>query len=464
MMKKIILLTCFTIITNIVVGQSVKRYEGMMRLPSDLEQLKDVVKIYGIGDGGQGYYDYYEDSEENRVKHGKFYLKVNGYDINGAYLHGKKVGQWTIAHPVENGYIKSYYNNLKITYKDDAFCGPCEYITRSQGWPATITITCNFNNGILTGNASFFAQYDSYSITSECQGNIDKDGLLQGIWIISDKGGIEIKQKRSYYKGALIFVEEQDYSTGEKTICYSAFENSKKIPDLEKIKDTIINEHDGIVYDGQIAIKTRSFDFPSKAKSSAFSIINSFPNSMTDSPSLLGQQGENWKYAYSQNAYEKMIESQRTMRQRQAEERIKNEQRARENEIETAYLAFLDYIAEIRNNYIKIIENYNGSYTTAYMTTCNTNGTIRKCNNENGITTFKIGKETVSDVFSKDYVKTEAGEVFSPQPPIELLSNEDGSMLIYQYGSYRNKCVLLIIKKGQNKGVYTLSSSAQKCW
>ena len=465
MMKKAFLLMCFAIVANMLTGQSIKRYEGLMKYPSDLSQLKDVVKIYGIGNGGNGYYDYYVDSEENRVKHGKFYLNVNGYDINGSYSHGKKEGQWTFVHPSEKTYIKTYYNNLKITYKDDILCGPCEYITRaSDGWPATVTISCNFNNGILTGEASVLYEFDSYSITSDCRGKIDNNGLLHGIWTISNKGGIEITQKRIYYKGSLVYVEEQDFSTGEKTICYTAFEDLKKAPSLETIRDTIVNGWDGIVYNGQIAIKTSSYEYknPSHVKCSVLSIIDDFPDSMEYSE-LLSQQRESWTKAYSQYEYESAVKAQRLKRQKQKEDSIRNANNLHLREKEKAYHAFVNYLAEIRNNHIKVIENYNGSYTTVYVTTCNTNGTIRKCNSVDGVTTFKIGKETVEGVFSKDFVKTDAGETFSPQPPIELLSNEDGSMLIYQYGSDRNKCVLLIIKTGTNKGIYTLSSSAQRC-
>ena len=299
-MKKVFLLICFVLVTDLITGQNIKRYEGRMMIPSDLDLIKEVVIIYGIGDAGNGYYDYYEDSEENRVKHGKFYLKVNGYDINGAYSHGKKVGQWTVIHPVKNGFV---FNKLKITYKDDVLWGPCEYINTQDGLGIG-TITCNFINGKLTGDASFFVKHDVSlfsseikEITSECCGNIDKDGLLQGIWVVHDKGGIERKQKRFYYKGALVYVEEQDFSTGEKTICFSSFNDLKKAPIVEKIKDTMINGKDGIVYEGHIAVRTNTYNYSTspKVKSEPLYIIGGLPKGMA-----LSNQGESWKYAYKE--------------------------------------------------------------------------------------------------------------------------------------------------------------------
>ena len=307
-MRRIFIIICLTVLTGITTAQSVKRYTGKMMLPSDLDQLKDVVNRHNVG--GDGYYDYYEDADENRVKHGEFYLKANGYDIKGSYSHGKKEGLWTITHPDEKGYIKTYYNNMKITYRNDVLCGPCEYITRpTQGLPATVTISCNFNNGILTGDASVSYKYDYNSITSECRGKIDQNGLLHGIWVISDKGGIEVVQKRLYYKGALVFMEEQDYSTGEKTVCFTAFENLKKSPDLGQIRDTIIYKADCIVYNNSVAIKAplSNFNFPSHVRSGVFDIIGKLPRSMEYSD-LISQQRENWRYAYSSVLYEMLKE------------------------------------------------------------------------------------------------------------------------------------------------------------
>ena len=299
---------CLAVLTDITIAQSVKRYTGTMMLPSDLDQIKGVVNRYNVG--GEGYYDYYEDAEENRVKHGKFYLKAKGYDIKGSYSHGKKEGLWTITHPDEKGYIKTFYNSLKITYNNDVLCGPCEYITKStQGQLATVTITCNFNNGILTGDASVLYKFDSNSKTSECHGKIDPKGLLHGNWIITDKGGIEIVQKRLYYKGAIVFIEEKDYSTGENTVCYSAFENLKKAPELDQISDTIINGQNCIVYNNLIAIKTTSYRYPSHVRSSVFCIIDDFPDSMGYSV-LLSQQRDSWGYAYSSMLYEEMVKKQ----------------------------------------------------------------------------------------------------------------------------------------------------------
>ena len=460
MNKKIVLFLCLVVMADIVTGQSIKRYEGKMMLPSDLDQLKGVVARHYVG--GDGYYDYYENDDDNRVKHGEFYLKVDGYGdqgfiIRGTYSHGKKVGQWTFIPPVSQGYIKSYYNSMKITYKDDVLYGPCEYSTRpTQGLPATVTISCNFTNGILTGDASVKYLFDYNSVTNEYRGKIDKEGLLYGIWSVSKKGGIETSQKWMYYKGAGVYAESLDYSTGERTVVYSAFDNLKKTPDLDKIKDTVVMGQECIVYEGQVAIKVSSdYFFPP--------IITNFPDGMCFSD-LLVQQEDSWRYTYSSKAFGEMFEVRKREREKQIEDSIQIEQHRREYEAQLADYDFKNYLIQLYHNYVKRIETYNGRSTFVSLTPQNTDGKVRKCNNEDGIISFKIGEEIIKGRFSKNNVKTSAGEIFVPDPPFELWSNEDGSALIFQCSDHGSQCALLIIRNGPNKGVYSFSLFAQKCW
>jgi len=313
-MKKTGIILCLAIMASIVNAQSVKRYEGTMMLPSDLDQVKGIVNEYQVG--GTGYYDYYENSEDERVKHGKFYLKANDkYNISGAYSHGQKIGKWSfdeIINPKQ--YIKSEHKSLSITYKDDVFNGPCKYTLKTVN-NYTYTLNCSFENGIIVGDVTMFADYNqsinSKAVTSELRGNIDENGLLNGIWTVSNKGGIEMTQKKMFYKGALVFVEEQDYSTGERVVCYSAFENMQKAPDFNKINDTIINGQDCIRYNDHIALKvpTHRITISSNmrgASLSVYSIIGRFPDSMAYSE-LLKRQMDSWKYAYSEKKYQEEL-------------------------------------------------------------------------------------------------------------------------------------------------------------
>lgn len=316
-MKKQCLILCFIILSSIVSAQNIKRYEGKMKMPVDLAQFKGVVTETKHSDltdiTGDGYYDYYENDDEDRVKHGKFYLNFpSRYKINGTYKHGKKDGQWTFESNKEDVNIFLRIISLKVTYKYDILNGPCILVCKfdmGDVYPLC-TISCVFKNGIITGEASVVNEVSSLSVNngnqiiSECKGIIDENGLLDGIWNIHDKGGIEITRKQFYYKGTLIYVEEKDFSTGEKTVCYSAFNNLKKAPDIDKIRDTVVLGKKGIVYNGKIAIKDRHIDYPSNVYSYPQIIIDAFPKTVKNSD-LIKQQRENWGYAFSQNMYEK---------------------------------------------------------------------------------------------------------------------------------------------------------------
>lgn len=471
-MIKLLILVCFTSLTNILIGQNIKRYEGVMNLPSDLNQFKGILhqkydKDYRIG-AGTGYYDYYEDSDGSRIKHGKFLFESGGnYGthgpnvISGTYSHGKKVGQWTFEPPKDKdqGYFKYLYSSLKITFKDDTFNGPCEFYTDKDH--LQINMSCNFNNGILTGEASVILKFESSPVTNECHGIINEEGLLHGIWNLSSKGGIERTQKRVYYKGALVYAEEFDLSTGEKKICYTAFDNLNKLPDLDKIKDTIVNGQCGIVYCEQFAIKTTNKTytrFKSKIDCSPY-IIWYFPQSMTQSEPLMSQCN-NWEKAvYSQHEYAEKLAFIENKRQEHIADSINKALVRAERERSESRVRLNNYIIDFKENHVLVSGN---EFRT--ITPCNTDGKIKKCSYTNGETTFIIGKETVKGKFSKDFVKTDAGETFNPFPE-NLSSTEDGKMLIYKHQDSRSygKCAFLIIKEGPLKGVYELSSSAQKC-
>lgn len=472
-MIKLLVLVCFASLANIMIGQNIKRFEGVMKLPSDLDQLKGVITETWPGNmrgvTGEGYYDYYENDDEERVKHGKFYLNLPSpsYKITGNYKHGKKDGLWTFETNSDNTIKYSRTISLKITYKDDVLEGPCVLVSAPDvvSYISLCTITCSFKNGIITGEASLSNKATFFlsdgEVTSNCRGFINNEGMLDGTWTIHDKGGIERSQKRIFYKGALIYVEENDFSTGEKTICYSAFDKLKKAPNVENIKDTVIYGKKGIVYNGQIALRTKLHDYTSNVFSYPQLIIYAFPESFRTSD-LISQQRESWNYAYSEASLRKLEDKAKLERQ-EREERITDSiniaQARAERERFESRISLHNYIIEFAAKHVLVSGN---EFRT--ITPCNTDGRIKKCSNTNGEITFIIGKETVKGKFSTDYVKTDAGETFNPFPE-RLSSTEDGKMLLYKYqvpGCY-GKCVFLIVKDGPLKGVYELSSSAQKC-
>ena len=543
-MKKLSLLFCLTIITCIVSAQNTKRYEGKMRLPSDLEQFES---IFNLGKDldlekvaiqmlfgaekveGDGYYNYYENSDGERIKHGKFYLRAQGYDINGTYSHGNKTGKWSIDNiRDDNGKDISNKRHIYInmTFVNDTLNGSCEFsrnthriiydnmfldektinniidgktkinsVTRINGKTivdiinGSLTIECNFENGKLKGSISktIYQWVDNSLHQTKYQANIDKNGFLDGIVTITEKGGIEKLHKCMYYNGALVSIETIDYSTGEKKLGFCAFNNLKKAPNLNQIKDTIKNGYKYITYNGQFAKKTKDDDHE-------ILIIWLPINSI-----LITAQLEKWNYCYSENEYGKQearIADSIHKREIEIANKIKERERfvadsiqkAKREQSKLAKAKFENYILSIKRKHIEITENRMNPGLKPYtLKVVNTNGKIKKCNN-NGEITFTIDKESVGGEFSKDYVKTDANEVynqtysggykidddgFTNEPfssikeisteKYELLSTEDGSILIYKYTVYINQEVmLLIVKDGPKKGVYEITPSAQK--
>lgn len=87
-------------------------------------------------------------------------------------------------------------------------------------------------------------------ISWEVEGQIDEAGLPSGIWVFRQKGGIEIVQKRLYLNGALVYVQEKDLSSGDRTLPYCAFSELKKAPSAEEIVSWSVDGIDTISCQG----------------------------------------------------------------------------------------------------------------------------------------------------------------------------------------------------------------------
>lgn len=319
-MRKIFFIVCVAIFfANSASSQTIQRYEGNMRLPEDLHEFAGFME--GFDQIGTGSYEYYENEDETRVKHGKFLVRFEKSrfkrEITGSYKDGKKEGEWIIRDIITEKTNYAKHCEMSITYKDDVFHGPCKFVKNVVN--NKFTITCTFDNGRLAGDFSM-EHMDKWEegITKYVNGTIGTSGLPEGIWTIKQKGGIEITQKRLYLYGGLIAVEEQDLSTGDKYIVFCAFPNQKKLPITEEII-VITGDKDCISYQNQTACK-RGFELtdhcfypdqsdikrmfgksklPTLGDMWITELIDLFPNSMwTDEQSVLGTQRDSWTFFY----------------------------------------------------------------------------------------------------------------------------------------------------------------------
>lgn len=322
-MKRTFLITCLAMfVVNFACAQKNQRYEGDMRLPIDLHEFSDFLE--GFTKLGKGSYEYYENGDGDRVKHGKFVVSFDRgnfkREFSGSYKDGKKDGVWIIRDIISGKTNYAKHCELSITFKDDVFNGPCKFIKNAAGGNK-YTITCTFEKGRMIGDFQLehINSWVDENIINSVNGVIGADGLPEGIWTISQKGGIEITQKRLYMYGGLVAVQEQDFSTGDRYMVYSAFSNLQKLPNATDV--TISTKKDGCIsFQEQTACKhgfeltdhcfyVNSSDIEEmlkKSKHPAFGkmwiteLIDLFPGSMwIDEESVFGAQRDNWAYYYS---------------------------------------------------------------------------------------------------------------------------------------------------------------------
>lgn len=107
---------------------------------------------------------------------------------------------------------------------------------------------------------------------------------------------------------------------------------------------------------------------------------------------------------------------------------------------------YTDFIDEIDKEYV----GQDGHYQYFVK---NENGTIKKCNNNNGELSFILKNETLSGTFSKikhDYKSFDA------------YKTKDGKLIIYRIEDYRHskKLAILISRNGDENRVYNLKGDA----
>ena len=133
-------------------------------------------------------------------------------------------------------------------------------------------------------------------------------------------------------------------------------------------------------------------------------------------------------------------------------------------------------IRESNNRYSMWLKSYEQQYVTwsygypRYVEkTRNVDGTIKKCSIDGNVLTLKCGKKEFSGTFSTDNVKTDMGRIYnqtgggtSHGDYKYVTANEDGTLVIYQFGNIerKSKFVFLIVKS-QNE-VYEIKGSTQK--
>lgn len=128
-------------------------------------------------------------------------------------------------------------------------------------------------------------------------------------------------------------------------------------------------------------------------------------------------------------------------------------------------------IRESNYRYSKWIESYENhieryySYRGLAHRLIHMDGKVKKCSLEENVLTLNCGKKTYRGVFSSENVKNDIGLIYQPTNGKyeirNVVANEDGSLVIYQYINSREQChfVFLIVKN--DNAVYEINESVQ---
>ena len=317
-MKKTGVLLLVIVFTLCASAQTVKKYSGQMSKPEWIAELFEVDDPYDIN----GYYSYYEDTDENRIIHGEFMISYNSvfldgvdrYEIKGSFVHGKRDGKWEMKAKLLNGKYSSRYL-FQFNYTNGVLNGPFQIFAPDD---KDVEIFGQFANGIITGKVTIIKHYfwleNGYTQVS---GEVNSKGNSHGIWTekeVSEKA-VPKDITRLYYDGNLVYRREKDLSSGKIEYTYSISDKIRIPADSVNILDTIIRGKKYVSVGGVIC----SIDTTPYESTYLYSIVTQNEMIRKIYPSF-----GNWNTVFDTNAIEEI---------RLEEQRIKAEEQRRRAEL-----------------------------------------------------------------------------------------------------------------------------------
>lgn len=486
-MKRICLFVCFAVMmVNIVSAQNLKKYEGSMKLTEDILSLGKLFydgleSSAGAWDEYIGSYQYYENNDGSRIKHGLYKIKIKPYlflgahiEISGKYIDGKKDGKWTINHGRDN----KIYENLIITFKDDELNGRFEYVDNFYYDNILTTetkIVGTIKDSIIQGDMLIterrLKKSTNWPETQKIQGTIGSDGLPQGIWTLTITGDVDMKQRRFYRNGIVVAIDEYDNSTGERNLIYTPLDNIKTIEVVNDIKDTIVYEKKAIVYNGNIAMPQKDGKPEYNSTMSSFSyghgrfLIDSHLSEITLATKM---QSEKWEYYYSQEEAIKYI----TEKENELKRKQELKERNRQDSIREAKSLYAAKLRESNNRLKEELIKYKRTEPV---------DKIKKSSIKGNEIVFQTKDKVLRGEFRKEYVKNDMGEPFDfdnlgsirgyrnfdAEAITTVLSNKSGDIVLIRFKEYKNGyfdgfVVCLIDKRDSKADVYEVAKSALK--
>lgn len=489
-MKRYGLFLCLAIMmANIVSAQALKKYEGGMKPTPDIIALGKI--FYDNYDDYMGSYQYYENNEGSRIKHGTYIISMkalwNIVEISGEYNDGEKSGKWTINDYFEYSTLgvkkRLLERSLVISFKNNELNGAFEYVKynhRNENNTYKLSTKKNvkgaLKDGMIQGKLMITSQnlikedVDSNTPeTQKFQGTLDANGLPTGIWTLSITGVVDMNQHRLYRKGVLVAADEYDDSTGERNMIFASMDNIKKMPNMDDIKDSLIYGSHAIVYGGQVAIE-KDYDaryyFSSMMGSSMGRgswgnkpLTDIIPLEIWKIAPTISQQYKKCNKYYSQKDAIVYIKGE----DKRLEERLRSmaeiEEKNRQDSIRRAESMREYNIKEANNNLSRELYQYMLTQPVK---------NIKKSYVEGHEIVFQTKTEVFRGIFKKENVKNSMGEMYNGA--YNVLSNEPGDIYLLKFShvvmmfdtAYPVEDVYLIDKRNGSAVVYKLTESALK--
>ena len=325
-MKKTGLLLLAIALTICLRAQTVHKYSGQMSKPEWIAELFEVDDPYDIN----GFYSYYEDTDENRIIHGDFMISyktgyldgVSRYEIKGSYNHGKRNGRWEMKAKLYGGkYADNYL--YQFSYKEGVLNGPFQFYIRET---KNVKISGQFINGIIVGEVTIIEHFWLEDGYTQVAGGVNSKGNPHGIWKereVSEKT-VPKDITRLYYDGNLVYRREKDLSSGKIEYTYSISDKIRIPADTVNILDTIIRGEQYVSVGGVIC----STDSTPYESTYLYNLATRSKITRKLYPSF-----ENWNTVLDTNAKERIrLEEQRIKEeeQRKKEELLREEKRKKE--------------------------------------------------------------------------------------------------------------------------------------
>lgn len=133
----------------------------------------------------------------------------------------------------------------------------------------------------------------------------------------------------------------------------------------------------------------------------------------------------------------------------------------RNEEIRKSNNRYYDWLTSFE----KHIERY-FSYRGLAHRLINMDGKIKKCSFEEKVLILKCGKKKYSGIFAANNVKNDMGLIYQTTNGRNVIrnivANEDGSLVIYQYIDSREGCIFVFLIDKNTSEIYEINDSVQK--